>query len=251
MYDVIVVGSGLGGLLSAYILSKEGYNVCVIEKNKQLGGSLQTFVRNNCIFDTGMHYVGSLGEGQILNQFFKYFDLFNKIKIKKLDEDFDIINIAGEEFKYSQGFDNFANRLSEYFPHDKESILNYTNKIRTIGYSLYDYVRNEQNPDQSGIVNFEYFYVNTHTYLQSISSDSKLQNVLAGLNGLYAGLPETNPLYIHALINFTLIESSWRFVDGGDQIIRLLADSIKSMGGTIIKDTEVKNFLVNSTNDKT
>lgn len=31
-YDVLIIGSGLGGLQCAYILSKEGYRVAVLEK---------------------------------------------------------------------------------------------------------------------------------------------------------------------------------------------------------------------------
>ena len=54
-FDVVIIGSGLGGLLCGYILSEEGFSVCILEKNKQLGGSLQTFVRDRCIFDTGIH----------------------------------------------------------------------------------------------------------------------------------------------------------------------------------------------------
>lgn len=50
-YDIIIIGSGLGGLLSAVLLAKEGKKVCVLEKNNQYGGNLQTFVRNKIIFD--------------------------------------------------------------------------------------------------------------------------------------------------------------------------------------------------------
>ena len=32
-YDIIIIGSGLGGLECGEILSKEGFNVCVVEKN--------------------------------------------------------------------------------------------------------------------------------------------------------------------------------------------------------------------------
>lgn len=42
-YDVIIIGSGLGGLTCGATLSKEGYNVCVIEKNPVPGGCFQTF----------------------------------------------------------------------------------------------------------------------------------------------------------------------------------------------------------------
>ncbi len=38
-FDVVIIGSGLGGLLCGNILSREGYNVCLLEKNSKLGGS--------------------------------------------------------------------------------------------------------------------------------------------------------------------------------------------------------------------
>ena len=62
-YDVVIIGSGLSGLQCAYILSKEGFSVCLVEKQRILGGCLQTFSRCGTVFDTGMHYIGGLDEG--------------------------------------------------------------------------------------------------------------------------------------------------------------------------------------------
>lgn len=42
-YDVVIIGSGLGGMLSVVMLARTGMKVCVLEKNKQIGGCLQTF----------------------------------------------------------------------------------------------------------------------------------------------------------------------------------------------------------------
>ena len=53
--------------MTALILAKEGRKVAIIEKNKQFGGNLQSFLRDEVLFDTGVHYVGSLGEGQTLH----------------------------------------------------------------------------------------------------------------------------------------------------------------------------------------
>jgi len=76
-YDIIIIGAGLGGLLSANILSREGLSVCVIEQNRRLGGSIQSFAKDKTIFNTGLNYTESLGEGEVLNQYFKYFKIMD------------------------------------------------------------------------------------------------------------------------------------------------------------------------------
>ena len=96
-YDIIIIGSGLGGLECGAILSKEGFNVCVVEKNTQFGGCFQTYRRKGHLFDTGIHYVGSLDEGQVMNQYFRYFGIMDKLKLKRLDDEaFDTIYYKGK-----------------------------------------------------------------------------------------------------------------------------------------------------------
>ena len=65
MASAIVIGSGLGGLECGVILARHGFEVTVLEQERQIGGSLQTFVRKGSdgkthSFDTGFHYVGGL-----------------------------------------------------------------------------------------------------------------------------------------------------------------------------------------------
>ena len=71
MSDAVVIGSGLGGLLSGAILSRAGYRVTVLEKASQPGGCLQTFVRGGLRFDTGFHSVAGLEEGGPLERIFR------------------------------------------------------------------------------------------------------------------------------------------------------------------------------------
>ena len=52
--NVIVIGAGLGGLITGALLSKEGYVVTLLEKNPIIGGGLQCFHRRGVIFETGM-----------------------------------------------------------------------------------------------------------------------------------------------------------------------------------------------------
>lgn len=55
-YDVVVIGSGLGGLTSANILARQGHSVLLLEHHYQLGGMATWFKRRGGhIFDISLH----------------------------------------------------------------------------------------------------------------------------------------------------------------------------------------------------
>ena len=55
-YDVIVIGSGLGGLTGANVLAKSGHRVLLLEHHYQLGGLATWFTRKGGhIFDISLH----------------------------------------------------------------------------------------------------------------------------------------------------------------------------------------------------
>lgn len=246
-HDIIIIGSGLGGLICGNILSREGYSVLVLEKNAQIGGTLQCFKRDGCLFDTGMHYIGSMDEGQILHRFFRYFGLLDKIKIKKMDADaFDVFNINGKEYKYAMGYENFTRTQIGYFPDEEQAIRSYVAKIREVADSLDLY--NLRESDANDLLNVDYVKVNAWEFIQSLTNNSELQNVLAGLNSLYAGTPANTPLYVHALINNYYIESAYRLVDGSGQIADMLAEGITSNGGSVVRRKEVAKFIFDEDN---
>ncbi len=240
--EVVIIGSGLGGLACGTILAKEGYNVSVIEKNKQLGGMLQIFVRDKVIFDTGIHYVGGLGEGQNLNRLFRYLGIMDKINIRKMDENcFDGVMLGDDpvQYKYAQGYENFIRVMSSYFPEEERAIRAFCDKIQRIckDFPLYNLEPGTYLDQEKGT------RTDTHAFLQSLTGNQKLIGVLAGTNLLYAGEPYKTPLHIHALILNHYIESSWRFVDGGSQIARSLAKEITDRGGRVYRRIQVTNLF--------
>jgi len=58
--DYVIVGSGLGGLTSAALLSRAGFKCVVLEQHDVAGGSTHTFTEKGFTFDVGVHYVGSV-----------------------------------------------------------------------------------------------------------------------------------------------------------------------------------------------
>jgi len=244
-FDAVIIGSGLGGLTSGCFLSKEGLNVCVIEKHHQIGGCLQTFRRDDCIFDTGMHYLGSVEEGQILNRFFKYFNVLDRLKLKKLDEEcFDRINFNNDakNYDYAIGYDRFRETMIGNFPNEKEAIDKYISKIREISSSLNLYNLREIDNNMN-MINNEYLMQSASGFIDSCTDNNTLKNILGGTNSLYAGKRGVSPLYMHALINNLFIESAYRIVDGGDNLALLLADEIRKNGGTILTRKNVVEFI--------
>jgi all-trans-retinol 13,14-reductase len=241
-YDIVIIGSGLGGLVCGTILAKEGYKVCILERNKQIGGTLQTFVRKRVIFDSGVHYVGGLDKGQSLHQLFTYFGIMDKLKIRKMGLDcFDSILFDGDpvEYKYAQGYDRFIQSLSEQFPGEEEAIIQYCNKIREVCkvFPLYN-LRVGNFLEKSSVLDLD-----AQSFIESVTSNKKLQSVLAGNNLLYAGESYKTPFYVHALVVNSYIESAWRFVDGGSQIGKYLGHEILIRGGKILKHKEVKSLI--------
>ena len=241
-YDVVIIGSGLGGLVSGVILAKEGYKVCVLEKNKQIGGTLQTFARDKVIFDSGIHYVGGLDKGQNLHQLFTYLGIMDKLKIVKMDEDaYDVVSFGDDskEYHYAQGYDRLIKNLVTDFPEEEQAIRKYCDTLKEIcsKFPMYN-LKNENYGETAGFLELE-----TKTFLESITTNKKLVNVLAGTNLLYAGLPYKTPFYVHALIINHYTESSWRFINGGSQIARFLAREITSRHGIIRKNVKVTKLV--------
>lgn len=238
-YDVVIIGSGIGGLVCGGILSREGYRVCILEKNRQIGGSLQTFSRDKEIFDSGVHYIGGLDKGQNLYQIFKYLGVMDKLKLQRMDENaFDEILISNDPkvYRQAQGYENFIRQLTNDFPEEEAAIRSYCNKIKDTcaRFPLYNLRTNGLAEEKADVLTED-----TYSVISELTGNTKLQAVLAGNNALYVGKPDETPFYIHALIINSYIESAWKCINGGSQIGKLLAGMIREHGGDIIRNAEV------------
>ena len=224
MYDVIIIGSGLGGLVCANLLSKKGMKVLVLERQHQPGGCLQSFRRGGMMYDTGLHYVGGLAEGQPLHDIFKELDLLS-LPWQRLDADgFDRIMIADREFRFAEGYDNFLETLAKDFPEERESLQRYIQLMQCT-----DEVWMQQT--------------NAYDYLCSIIRNPLLLSVLSGACLKMELKRDTLPLFTYVHGNAPFIQSSWRLKGDGNMIVRKLTDNFTSQGGELICDAEVEELV--------
>jgi all-trans-retinol 13,14-reductase len=254
VFDAVIIGSGIGGLLSGNILSREGYRVCVLEKNKQIGGALQTFSRDKALFDSGVHYIGGLGQGQTLYQLFRYLDVLKHIRLERMDEGaFDKIIMDGDDKEYAlaQGYERFEAGLCKDFPGERLAVRTYTDALRAVCalFPLYNLSTDPAGPDgirEEGAAmpdGADIWNRDTESFIRSLTDNPTLREVLAGNNILYAGQGGKTPFYVHALILNSYIESSWKCADGGSRISGALAKNIRDAGGQVRINAPVREIV--------
>ena len=224
-YDVIVIGSGLGGLVCARQLAKQGRSVLVLERQSQPGGCLQSYRRGDFEFDTGLHYVGGLAEGQPLHEAFEQLGLM-RLPWVRLDADgFDRITIGRQTFPMCEGFDHFASTLGEFFPQEKNALRQYVGMLR------------QQPPMEEAVE------VNAYDWLSSLFRDPLLVNVLSATAMKMELRRESLPLFNFAHSMSSYIQSSWRLKGGGNKIVESLVNDIRSFGGEVVCRAEVKELV--------
>ena len=238
-YDVVIIGSGLGGLECAHILSKAGMSVLLLERGTQAGGCLQSYRRHGLAFDTGFHYVGGLDEGQSLHSAFRYLGLL-RLPWQRLDNHFDRVTIGNQTFSFAQGYDAFVETLTVAFPAERDALNRYADMLKQCGEQQFDAL-NPQTGESSVLSRF--FETSAYQYLTETFHDPLLINVLCGTSLKMELRKESLPLFTFAHGNGSFIESSWRLKGDGSLIVNSLVDGIRMHGGEIICNTEVRELV--------
>jgi oxygen-dependent protoporphyrinogen oxidase len=74
---IVVIGAGISGLTTAYLLSKKGFGVTIIEKNNSVGGSIESVIENGFLFDRGPN--SALETTPVIGQLIRELNLENEL----------------------------------------------------------------------------------------------------------------------------------------------------------------------------
>jgi all-trans-retinol 13,14-reductase len=242
----IIIGSGLGGLSCGAILSKNGYDVTIMEQGAQIGGCLQCFNREGIKFETGMHFIGSADNGQTLNKLLRYLGIYEKLKLSRLDtERYNIISLKGERFEIASGKEQFIEKMSNYFPNEKGNIVKYYNLIESVaGASSLHSLKYEES-DMT--INTEFQLRSINDVLDTVTENETLKNVLAGDLPLYAAEKNVTPFSTHAFVMDFYNQSAFRIVGGSNKIGIALTEQIKKEGGKVLTNHKVVKIVCDNT----
>ncbi len=125
-WDAIVIGSGLGGLVTASQLAVKGAKVLVLERYTIPGGSGGSFQRNGFTFDVGASMIFGFGENGYTNLLTRAL-----ADVGKRIETFpDPVQLAyhlpdGFNIAVNRNYDQFISDLISLFPHEESGIKHF------------------------------------------------------------------------------------------------------------------------------
>lgn len=240
-YDYIIIGAGLGGLCSAIILTKENKKVLVLEQHTKGGGYLHSFYRKGHRFETGFHFVPELDNNQILDMYWNYLGILDKVELVPYNKNhFHTLIFPDFKMDLASGLDNLKELLIKRLPNDEKAINLYIDKLKELKrYFIYF------NRDHKGDMDKEHqsFEITITDYLDSIGASERLKSIILAHSFLYGVPPKETPLGTHSIFSNALYSSTYDIKGGGDALINALISSLKENGGEILfkeKVTKIK-----------
>src|SRR6056297_1110037 len=127
--DIVVIGSGFGGLSTACYLADAGANVTVVEKNEQLGGRASRLERDGFTFDMGPSWYLM---PDVFERFFAEFDRTpsDYYELTHLDPHYRIFFKDGDQVDITPDLERTKTVFEEYEPGAGESLERYLEKSR-------------------------------------------------------------------------------------------------------------------------
>jgi all-trans-retinol 13,14-reductase len=252
-WDAIVIGSGMGGLTAAALLSKyASRKVLVLERHYTAGGYTHSFRRPGYSWDVGVHYVGDLQDPA--SPLRTAFDNLTggKLEWASMPDVYDRILMDGRTFEFPTGLERLRARLKDYFPSEAAAIDGYLAAVQSAEKWSRLYFAEKAIPRfiawlAGPFMRAPFLRWASHStldVLQRFTRNPELIAVLTAQWGDYGLPPAQSSFGIHAIIANHYFNGASYPVGGAARIAETIAPLIERNGGKIVVSADVQEIIV-------
>ncbi|MFA5180071.1 MAG: NAD(P)/FAD-dependent oxidoreductase [Syntrophales bacterium] len=231
--QVLIIGSGIGGLTAGIILAQLQHPVTVVERNPQPGGLMRSYRRSGIDCPVGVHYLGALDRGQLLRQLWDALGVTPLIPLERMGAEGIVDRYIFDDFEFNlpAGIDPFEENLRRTFPEEQRQITTIMADLREISRSLsaFDFFLSPAlsvfSPER---------FESMGERLLHLGCSPRLTAVL-GVPATLIGVPlQKCPVYYYYMTLASYLLSSWRLVDSGTAMAEAFVSQLQSLGGNVV-----------------
>lgn len=248
MKNVIIIGSGLGGLIAGNLLAKKGHKVTLFEAHSMPGGYTAGFYRKGCYFESGtLSFESSASVFRAMRDIgiFEKID-FVKQRLRIVSKDFDGIPENYNDYKkmiYS-GFPSDKEKLDLFFSHLEKmaSLMGDVDEPMPYLFSGFEMLKSMIPYIVNGpkLMKLSKQYSDTtlsEFVLRYFEKDSKLFKLFSGF-----GYPDMSAMYLGASLS-SMFTDYWTVKGGMQSWADALAENFKNLGGDLKLNSYVDKII--------
>jgi all-trans-retinol 13,14-reductase len=251
-FDVIVIGSGMGGMTTATALSRFKHKVLLLEQAQTIGGLTHSFSREGFSWDVGLHYCGLFGHDQFGGKILDWLS-GGAIEFRSIGTVYDTLHFPdGFEMPVGRPAEAYKAELKEKFPANAAEIDAYFEALQSGEEAAYLIGAERAMPGPFRTAHFwwdrrkieRWCARTTGEVIGDLVSDPKLAAVLSAQWGTYGGKPQEASFGMHATIMGHYLEGAGYPVGGAATIANGLVPVIEAAGGSARAGTPVSEILI-------
>lgn len=250
-YDALVIGSGIGGLTTAALLSELGWKVAVLEQHYTAGGATHSYDRNGYEWDVGVHYIGDMGTRTTVRRMMDFLTEGN-LAWAPMDAHYDRFFIGNNVYDAVAGREAFRDNLVGYFPREARAIDRYLELLSEASRGMRSFALDRTLPPWAAAVAGPWlrhrlpasFRRTTWEVLSELTQDPELIAVLTGQWGDMGLPPKRSAFVIQALIARHYLHGGFYPVGGAWRIADTIIPRIRATGGEVFTYARVAGILV-------